>query len=88
MVKRGDMMDIEDILDILAIDLLGIVPEDDSIVVSTNRGEPAVLDGSSKAGQAFRNIVRRMSGEKIPLMLLQEDEGFMLRFRKLFGLSK
>lgn len=88
MVKRGDMMDIDDILDILAIDLLGIVPEDDSIVVSTNRGEPAVLDYNSKAGQAYRNIVRRMSGEEIPLMSLKEDEGFMLRFRKLFGFSK
>ncbi len=88
MVKRGDMMDIDDILDILAIDLLGIVPEDDSIVVSTNRGEPAVLDHGSKAGQAYRNIVRRMNGEEIPLMSLREEEGFMLRFRKLFGLSK
>ncbi len=88
MVKRGDMMDIDDILDILAIDLLGIVPEDDTIVISTNRGEPAVLDHGSKAGQAYRNIVRRLNGEEVPLMSLQEEQGFMLRFKKLFGLSK
>ncbi len=50
MVKRGDMMDIDDILDILSIDLLGVVPEDESIVVSTNRGEPAVLESASRAG--------------------------------------
>ncbi len=88
MVKKGDMMDIEDILDILAVELLGIVPEDDTIVVSTNRGEPAVLDHNSKAGQAFRNIVRRMNGEEVPLLKMEEDSGFMVRFRKIFGFSK
>ena len=60
MVKSGDMMSVEDILEILAIKLLGIVPDDDQIVISTNRGEPTALDDSSRPGQAFRNIARRI----------------------------
>jgi len=85
MVKRGDMMDIEDILDILAIDLLGVVPEDESIIVSTNRGEPAVLQNGSKAGQAFRNVARRLNGENVPYMPLAAPSGLLGRLRKLVG---
>ncbi|MGI6119176.1 MAG: septum site-determining protein MinD [Desulfosporosinus sp.] len=86
MVKRGDMMDISDILDILAIDLIGVVPEDESIVISTNRGEPAVMDNSSRAGGAYRRITRRIKGEEVPLMNLEEPHGFMVRLKKLVGL--
>jgi len=68
MVKRGDMMALEDVTDILAIDVIGVVPDDETIVVSTNRGEPAVGDMNSKAGQAFRNIVQRIMGNEVPLM--------------------
>jgi len=75
MVKSGDMMSVEDILEILAVDLLGIVPDDDMIVISTNRGEPTVLDEESRAGQAFRNIVRRITGQEVPLMSLDEQSG-------------
>lgn len=88
MVKRGDMMDIDDIIDILAIDLIGVVPEDDKIVVSTNRGEPTVLDVGSRAGQAFRNIARRITGEQVPLMTLEADQGFMSRVKQLFGFGR
>ena len=63
MVKQGDMMDVNDMLEILAVKLLGVVPDDDSIVISTNRGEPAVLDQNSQAGQAYRNIVQRIMGQ-------------------------
>ncbi|MHB1127741.1 MAG: septum site-determining protein MinD [Bacillota bacterium] len=86
MVKRGDMMDISDILDILAVDLLGVVPEDEWIVISTNRGEPAVLDPNSRAGEAYRNISRRIIGEAIPLMSLDDNQGFMNKLRKLIGI--
>jgi len=82
------MMDIEDILDILAIDLIGVVPEDDKIVVSTNRGEPTVLDANSRAGQAFRNIARRITGEQVPLMALEAEHGFMERVKQLFGFGR
>lgn len=84
MVKQGDMMSVEDMLDILAIKLLGVVPEDDSIVISTNRGEPAVLDEQSKAGQAYRNITKRLLGEEVPLMNLDIEESFMSKLIKLF----
>ncbi|MBE6011893.1 septum site-determining protein MinD [Anaeropeptidivorans aminofermentans] len=85
MVKRGDMMAIEDVTEILAIDILGVVPDDESIVVSTNRGEPAVADMNSKAGQAFRNITKRLMGENVPFMDMSENENFFQRFKKLFG---
>lgn len=88
MVKRGDMMDIEDMMDILSIGLIGVVPEDEKIVVSTNRGEPAVLDMTAKAGEAYRNISRRLTGEEIPFMNLDVTDGFMDKLKKIFGLSK
>jgi septum site-determining protein MinD len=87
MVKRGDMMDISDILDILAVDLMGVVPDDESIVISTNKGEPAVMDQSSKAGEAYRRITQRIRGEDVPLMNLDVPEGFLVKFKKLFGLK-
>ncbi len=85
MVKKGDMMSMEDIIDILAIDLLGVVPEDEMIVVTTNKGEPAVLDDHSKAGQAYRNIARRTAGDDIALMDLEAETGFMYKLKKLIG---
>ena len=87
MVKRGDMMSIDDIIDILAVDLIGVIPEDEKIVISTNRGEPAVTDAKSSAGKAYRDIARRISGEEIPIMDVETDEGFMLKVKKLFGLK-
>lgn len=87
MVRRGDMMDIDDMLEILAIDLLGVVPEDEMIVVSTNKGEPAILDKRSRAGQAYHNISRRLLGEEVPLLNLEGNEGIVAKLRKLFGLG-
>ena len=84
MVKRGDMMTIDDVTEILAIDILGVVPDDESIVVSTNKGEPAVTDETSKAGQAYRNITKRIMGEDVPLMELDVQESFMQKLKKLF----
>src|SRR5205814_9667885 len=77
MVKRGDMLSVEDVLDVLAIDLLGIIPDDESIIVTTNRGAPAAMDNHTRAGQAFRNIAARMLGEDVPLMVLKDNEGFL-----------
>lgn len=70
MVQRNEMMSLEDVSEILAIDTLGIIPDDESIVVSTNKGEPAVAAEDSVAGLAYRNIVGRIMGEDIPLMEL------------------
>ncbi|MDD4168823.1 MAG: septum site-determining protein MinD [Desulfotomaculaceae bacterium] len=88
MVRQGDMMSIEDILDILAVDLLGIIPEDDMIVITTNRGEAVVLDQNSRSGQAYRNIVRRILGEEVPIINLdEEEEGFFKKLRRIIGLK-
>ncbi len=86
MVRRGDMMSIDDILDILAIDLIGVVPDDEKIVISTNRGEPAVTDSKSAAGQAYREITSRIIGENIPIVPLMAEQGFVFKLKKLFGL--
>ncbi|MCX7772335.1 MAG: septum site-determining protein MinD [Clostridia bacterium] len=87
MVKRGDMMTIEDIIDILAIDLIGVVPDDENIIISTNKGEPAVTDSKSQAGQAYRNITRRLMGEDVPIMDLNVPEGLFSKMKKLFGIK-
>ncbi len=87
MVKRGDMMSIDDIIDILAIDLIGVVPDDEKIVVSTNRGEPAVNDEKSLAGQAYRNVTKRIQGEDVPIMNLESEDGFFFKVKKLLGLK-
>ena len=84
MVRQGDMMSVDDILEILAIKLLGVIPDDDNIVISTNRGEPTVLDQQSLSGKAYRNIVQRLLGNEVPLMNLDVEEGFFARLLKLF----
>lgn len=85
MVKKGDMMNIDDIIDILAIDLLGVVPDDENIIISTNRGEPLVGDAKTRAGQAYRNITRRITGEQIPIMDIDDNKGLMGKLMKFFG---
>jgi len=84
MIKRGEMMTIDDVVDILAIDVIGLVPDDESIVTSTNRGEPAVSDKNSRAGQAFRDVTKRIMGEEVPYMNLEETAGFRAWLRKTF----
>ncbi len=87
MVAKGDMMDIDDMIEILAINLLGVVPEDEKIVVSTNRGEPIVLTpDKSRAGEAFNNIARRVEGEELPLMNL-EKSSLLAKIKKIVGLT-
>jgi septum site-determining protein MinD len=83
MVRRGDMLSPDDVLELLAVELLGLVPEDENVIVSTNRGVPIALDGKSKAGQAFRNIARRLKGENVPFLSMTEDNGFFGRFSRI-----
>lgn len=88
MTKKGDMLDVNDILDSLAIKLIGVVPDDKSITVSTNKGEPIVLDEKATAGQAFKNIAKRITGENIPFMSLEDaDTGFIHSLKKIFKLK-
>ncbi|MFN3307575.1 MAG: septum site-determining protein MinD [Anaerolineales bacterium] len=77
MVKKGDMLSAEDVLELLAIELLGLIPEDEEVIISTNRGVPVALDGKSRAGQAFRNIASRLRGEKVPFVELEEQSGLL-----------
>lgn len=74
MVERGDMMAKEDIMDILAIDLLGIVPDTEDIVISTNKGEPVILNEESLAGKAFTNMTKRILGEDIDILDLDSNK--------------
>jgi len=83
MVRRGDMLATEDILDVLAIELIGVVPEDETVLVASNRGSPAALDDRSKAGKAFRNIARRLNGEDVPFEILEKRDGFFGRISRL-----
>lgn len=88
MTKSGEMLDINDILDSLAIELIGVVPDDRSITISTNKGEPIVLDDKARSGEAFRNIARRIMGEKVPLMNLNTvNEGFLSNLKKIFHIK-
>ena len=83
MVKRGDMLGIEDILELLAVDLIGIIPEDENVITSTNRGMPIALDGKTRAGQAFRNIAHRLKGDDVPFLNLEEQGGFLGRLVRM-----
>ena len=86
MVQANDMMSVQDVQELLAIGLIGVVPEDERVIVSTNRGEPLVLaEDPSMAGKAFDNIARRLEGENVEFLDLQPiNEGFLSRLRKLF----
>lgn len=84
MVKRGEMLSVDDVLELLAIDLIGMVPDDDNIVTGANRGTPVVMDNKSKAGQAFNNIARRLNGEEVPFMKLDDEGSFLNRLARLF----
>ena len=88
MVKRGDMMDKQDIVEILAINLLGIVPDDESIIISTNKGEPAILDVKSNAGRAYKNIAQRILGNNIPIQEIETQTNFFDKIKKIFGVAK
>jgi septum site-determining protein MinD len=82
LVKREDMLSPDDVLELLAVELIGIIPEDDNVILSTNRGMPIVLNGKSPAGQAFRNIAARLRGEQVPFIDINDQGGFFGRLRR------
>lgn len=83
MVRRGDMMSVEDVSEILAIDLLGVIPDDEQIVIATNQGEP-IVGSDSLSGRAYSNICRRILGEEIPIPDFTKSDGLLHRFTQLF----
>jgi len=87
MVRRGDMLDIPDMLDILSIEPLGIIPEDEAIVTTSNKGELATQETTSKAGLAYMNIARRILGEDVPFLQLESGDGLLQWFKRLFRIK-
>ncbi len=85
LIQANDMMSVEDVQEILAVPLIGIIPDDERVIVSTNKGEPLVLaEQSSLAGTAFDNIARRIEGETVEFLDLSPDnDGFFARFLKV-----
>ena len=80
------MLTVEDVREILGIGLLGIVPEDERIVSSSNQGRPAVMDDDSVAGQAYRQIVKRVIDPSLgPAEIVPEARGWFGRLRQLFA---
>lgn len=84
MVQNGDMMSVQDVVDILAIELIGAVPDDENIVISTNQGEP-VVGYDSLSGRAYMNICKRICGEDIPFLNLESKVSIWTKFSKLFN---
>ena len=86
MVKNGNMMSVEDIVELLATKLLGVVPDDQEIIITSNKGEPAAINTKSRIGMAYKNIAQRIQGHQVPLMELETDN-LITKIKKLF-LSK
>ena len=84
MVKDKNMLGVEDILDILAVKLLGVVPDDENVVISTNKGEPLVYKGDSLAAKAFKNIASRIEGVEVPLLDLDVKMSILEKIKFVF----
>jgi len=83
MVKRGDMLSADDVIELLAIELIGLIPEDEEVITSTNRGTPIAMDNKSRSGQAFRNIAQRLNGHQIPFLSLDQDTSLFGRLGRI-----
>ncbi len=90
MGRKGEMLGVSDVLDILAIDLIGMVPDDETVVTSANKGEPLTLAGDSPAATAFKNIASRIHGEDVPFMALEEADqtSFFDKIKRVLGLKR
>lgn len=84
MVREGNMLSVDDMLDILAIKLIGVVPDDEAIVISTNKGEPLVYKGDSLAAKAYKNIANRIKGEEVPFLDLNVKMGLLDKIKYVF----
>ncbi|WP_442603479.1 septum site-determining protein MinD [Paenibacillus sp. KN14-4R] len=87
MMKKGEMLDIDEICSILAIDLLGIVPDDEHVIKAANTGEPTVMSDTSRASIAYRNIARRILGDSVPLAPLEYKQGVFTKMKKMLGIG-
>ena len=85
LIKSNDMMSVEDVVEILSAELIGIIPEDTGIITSTNKGEPIVNDDKSLAGMAYRNVAQRIMGEDVPFLNLEEETSVVAKVKKFFS---
>jgi septum site-determining protein MinD len=89
MVEKGDMLSHEDVVDVLSVDLIGLVEMDDQVIVSTNTGAPLVMNRESKAGMAFSRIAKRLNGQPdLPIEIPRTPGGLFKKFGRRIGLSK
>jgi septum site-determining protein MinD len=87
MVRDGGMMDVDEVVAVLAIDLLGVVPDDEQVIRSGNLGEPISFDNKNLAAKAYRNIARRIQGEMVPLMALDKEQSVVMRMKRWLGFA-
>jgi len=87
MMKSGEMLEIDDICSVLAIDLLGIVPDDEHVIKAANSGEPTVMSDKARASISYRNIARRILGDSVPLEPLYLKQGVLSRMKKMLGIG-
>ena len=85
MVRKGEMMDVEDIVDLLSIDLIGVVPDDEYIITQTNKGEPVVSNHKAPSGKAYIEIARRILGENIEVTIPGRKESFFAKLKHRFS---
>ena len=84
MVKKGEMMEVEDIVDLLSIDLIGVVPDDEFIITQTNKGEPVVTNHKAPSGKAYTEIASRILGENVEITIPGKKEGFLEKIKNFF----
>ncbi len=88
MVRKGEMMDVDDIVDLLSIDLIGVVPDDEYIITQTNKGEPVVTNSKAPSGKAYMEIARRILGENVEMNIPGKDESFVTKIKSFFSKGK
>ncbi|WP_066194423.1 MULTISPECIES: septum site-determining protein MinD [Gracilibacillus] len=88
MMKNGDMLDVDEVIQVLSIDLIGIVADDDDVIKASNHGEPVAFQPKARASISYRNIARRILGESVPLQSLENKETFMDKVKKALGMKR
>ena len=84
MVKRGEMMDVDDIVDLLSIELLGVVPDDEYVITQTNKGEPVISNRKAPSGKAYMETAKRILGEDIEVTIPGREKGFLAALKRFF----
>ena len=84
MVKKGEMMEVEDIVDLLSVDLIGVVPDDEYIITQTNKGEPVIRNKRAPSGKAYIEIARRILGENIEVTIPGREKGLWAKIKSWF----